>query len=304
MKHITLRQIKIFESVARNLSVSRAAEDLHLTQPAVSMQIKQIEELAGVPLFEHKGKRIILTEGGKLVLRHCLTILADVNAAEQSLADLMSGGIQRLRVGMVTSGSRLFPHLINSFIKTRSGVELDMQVSSRSKLVEMLRNEQVDLAIMVHTPDIPHAVTQPFAEHEFVLVASAAHPLVRARALPLARIAAETVFVREPGTDSRIAADQAFLGQSAAPRMMSLGYSEAIKQSVIAGLGLGLLSLSEAEPDIRAGRLALLDVQGFPLRRHWQAVHRSDRPLPPVARDFLQFLLTEASARLPALAEA
>lgn len=304
MRHITLRQIKIFESVARNLSVSRAAEDLHLTQPAVSMQIKQIEELAGVPLFEHKGKRITLTEGGNLVLRHCQTILADVNAAEQSLADLVSGGVQRLRIGMVTSGSRLFPHLINSFMQSRSGVELDMQVSSRSKLVEMLRDEQVDLAIMVHTPDIPYAVTQPFADHEFVLVASSAHPLVRARALPLARIAAETVFVREPGTDSRIAADQAFLGQSAAPRMMSLGYSEAIKQSVIAGLGLGLLSICEAEHDIRAGRLSLLDVQGFPLRRQWQAVHCSHRPLPPVARDFLQFLLTEASARLPALAEA
>jgi DNA-binding transcriptional LysR family regulator len=302
MRHITLRQIKIFESVARNLSFSRAAEDLHLTQPAVSMQIKQMEGLAGLPLFQHKGKRILLTEGGSLVLRHCQMILADINAAEQSLANLVNGGVQHLRIGLITSGSRLFPHLINSFIQRRTAVELDMQVSSRSHLLYMLRDEQIDLAVMVRAPDMPHALAQPFADHLFVLVASPAHPLATARAIPLARIAAECVFVRESGTDTRIVADEAFAGQAATPRMMALGYSEAIKQSVMAGLGVGLLSIHEAEPEVRSGRLRLLDVQGFPLQRHWQVVHRSDRPLPPAARDFRQFLLTEGSARLLGLA--
>jgi DNA-binding transcriptional LysR family regulator len=170
--------------VARNLSFSRAAEDLHLTQPAVSMQIKQVEGLAGLPLFQHTGKRISLTEGGSLILRHCQMILADIHAAEQSLANLMSGGVQRLRVGLITSGSRLFPHLITSFMQQREGVELDMKVSPRSQLVEMLRNEQIDLAVMVRAPDMPHAVAQPFAEHDFVLVASPAHALARWRASP------------------------------------------------------------------------------------------------------------------------
>jgi DNA-binding transcriptional LysR family regulator len=304
MRHITLRQIKIFESVARNLSFSRAAEDLHLTQPAVSMQIKQMEGLAGLPLFQHKGKRILLTEGGNLVLRHCQMILADINAAEQSLANLVNGGVQRLRIGLITSGSRLFPHLINSFMQERNAVELDMQVSSRSHLLEMLHDEQIDLAIMVRAPDMPYAVAQPFADHLFVLVAAPAHPLAGARAIPLARIAAECVFVRESGTASRIVADDAFAGLATPPRLMALGYSEAIKQSVMAGLGVGLLSIHEAEPELRAGRLRLLDVQGFPLQRHWQVVHRSDRPLPPVARDFRQCLLTEGSAALPGLADA
>src|SRR5580698_3701376 len=123
MRNITIRQMKIFESVARNLSFSRAAEDLHLTQPAVSMQIKQMEDQAGLPLFLHTGKRISLTEAGKLILGHCRVILADLKAAEQSLVDLMTGGIQRLRVGLITSGSYFFPHLINSFVRGRTGVD-------------------------------------------------------------------------------------------------------------------------------------------------------------------------------------
>jgi DNA-binding transcriptional LysR family regulator len=300
MKHITLRQIRIFESVARNLSFSRAAEDLHLTQPAVSMQIKQMEGLAGLPLFQHTGKRIALTEGGNLVLRHCQMILADINAAEQSLANLMTGGVQRLRVGLITSGSRLFPHLINSFMQGRKAVELDMKVSPRSQLVDMLRNEQIDLAVMVRAPDSPHAVAQPFADHRFVLVAAPGHALAGARGVPLSRVAGEYVFVRENGSDTRIVADDVFLGQPL-PRLMELGYSEAIKQSVMAGLGVGLLSMHEVESELRSGSLVVLDVQGFPLQRHWHSVYCSDRPLPPVARDFHQFLLTEGSTRLVAL---
>lgn len=301
MKHITLRQIKIFESVARNLSFSRAAEDLHLTQPAVSMQIKQVEGLAGLQLFQHIGKRIALTEGGNLVLRHCQVILADLNAAEQSLSNLMAGGIQHLRVGSITSGSRLFPHLIHAFMDGRSGLELDMKVSPRDQLVEMLRNEQIDLAIMVRAPALPFVVAQPFADHAFVLVAAPTHPLAAERAIPLTRIASECLLVRESGTDTRIVADDIFLRQAAAPRFMELGYSEAIKQSVMAGLGISLLSTHEVEAEVRAGQLHVLDVQGFPVKRYWHVVHCGDRPLPPAARDFRQFLLNEGRARLLSL---
>jgi LysR family transcriptional regulator, low CO2-responsive transcriptional regulator len=302
MKHITIRQIRIFESVARNLSFSRAAEDLHLTQPAVSMQIKQMEGLAGLPLFQHTGKRISLTEGGSLVLRHCQVILADLQAAEQSLANLMTGGIQKLRVGLITSGSRLFPRLLNAFMQDRNFITLDMKVSPREQLIKMLRNEQIDLAVMVRAPHAPHLVARPFADHPFVLVASPSHPLAAERDIPLSRIAAERLIVREEGTDTRIVADDVFLSQTSEPRFMELDYSEAIKESVMAGLGVSLLSAHEVEYEVRAGRLQLLDVQGFPLKRHWNVVHCDDRPLPPAARDFRQFLLTEAGARLAALA--
>ena len=303
MKHITLRQIKIFESVARNLSFSRAAEDLHLTQPAVSMQIKQVEGLAGLPLFEHSGKRIALTEGGNLVLRHCQVILADLNAAEQSLADLMSGALQHLRVGLITSGSRFFPHLINAFMREHSDVELDMQVRPREQLVSMLRADQLDLAVMVRAPVLPNLVAQPFAANPFVLVASVMHPLADERELPLSRIASERLLVRESGTDTRIVADDAFLNLPAPPRFMELGSSEAIKQSVIAGMGVSLLSAQEVQADVRAGLLTVLSVQGLPIKRQWHIVHCSDRPLPPAVRAFRQFLLAEAGPRLAPLTE-
>jgi DNA-binding transcriptional LysR family regulator len=302
MKHITLRQIKIFESVARNLSFSRAAEDLHLTQPAVSMQIKQMEGLAGLPLFQHSGKRIALTEGGSLVLRHCQVILADLNAAEQSLADLMTGAVQRLRVGLITSGSRFFPHMINAFLQQHAGLELDMQVRPREQLLSMLRADQLDLAVMVRAPSLPSLAAEPFAANPFVLVASPMHPLAAEREIPVARIASECLLVRESGTDTRIVADDAFLSLSNPPRFMELGCSEAIRQSVIAGMGVSLLSAQEVQADVRAGLLTVLAVQGLPVKRQWHVVHCGDRPLPSVARGFRQFLLDEAALRLAPLA--
>ncbi|MYM73854.1 LysR family transcriptional regulator [Duganella sp. FT109W] len=302
MKHITLRQIKIFESVARNLSFSRAAEDLHLTQPAVSMQIKQMEGLAGLPLFQHNGKRIALTEGGSLVLRHCQVILADLNAAEQSLADLMTGAVQRLRVGLITSGSRFFPHMINAFLQQHAGLQLDMQVRPREQLLSMLRADQLDLAVMVRAPSLPSLAAEPFAANPFVLVASPMHPLAAEREIPVARIASECLLVRESGTDTRIVADDIFLSLSNPPRFMELGCSEAIKQSVIAGMGVSLLSAQEVQADVRAGLLTVLAVQGLPVKRQWHVVHCGDRPLPSVARGFRQFLLDEAALRLAPLA--
>ncbi|QJD91161.1 LysR family transcriptional regulator [Duganella dendranthematis] len=302
MKHITLRQIKIFESVARNLSFSRAAEDLHLTQPAVSMQIKQMEGLAGLPLFQHSGKRIALTEGGSLVLRHCQVILADLNAAEQSLADLMTGAVQRLRVGLITSGSRFFPHMINAFLQQHAGLQLEMQVRPREQLLSMLRADQLDLAVMVRAPSLPSLAAEPFAANPFVLVASPMHPLAAEREIPVARIASECLLVRESGTDTRIVADDIFLSLSNPPRFMELGCSEAIKQSVIAGMGVSLLSAQEVQADVRAGLLTVLAVQGLPVKRQWHVVHCGDRPLPSVARGFRQFLLDEAALRLAPLA--
>ena len=298
MRHITIRQIKIFESVARNLSFSRAAEDLHLTQPAVSMQIKQMEGQAGLPLFHHTGKQVALTDCGALVLRHCRVILADLKAAEVSLAELVSSGSRRLRIGMVTSGSTVFPHVIHSFVKDHKVADLEMMVRPRDQLLALLHNEQIDLALMVREPDVPHFAAQQFGNHPFVLVASSTHPLAGKRAIPLEHILGECLIVRERGTDTRGVTDDAFHDYLALMRPMELGCAEAVKQSVIAGIGITLLSALEVQSELRAGTMVALDVQGFPLQRHWHVVHRVDRPLPPVAQDFRQFLLTDAPAWL------
>ena len=301
MKNITIRQMRIFESVARHLNFSRAAEDLHLTQPAVSMQIKQMEDQAGLPLFLHTGKRIALTEAGNLILRHCLVILADMRAAEHSLSVLVSGGIQHLRIGLITSASYFFPRLINAFVQDRSSVELYMTVCSRDQLIGMLRHEQIDLAVMVQAPDSPGLVAEPFAENPFVMVASPMHSLTDETDIPLSRIATECLIVRESGTDTRNAANELFCGREAAPRFMELGCEEAIKQSVMAGMGISFLSAQAVQSEVRTGLLKVLNVQGFPLKRKWRVTYRADRALPPAARDFREFLLTEASTRLALL---
>ena len=298
MRHITIRQIKIFESVARNLSFSRAAEDLHLTQPAVSMQIKQMEGQAGLPLFHQAGKRVTLTDGGALVLRHCRVILADLKAAEESLADLVTCGSRRLRVGIVTSGSSVFPHLIHAFVQEHDVLDLDMKVRTRDQLLVMLQTEEIDLALMVREPAAPNLVAQQFGSHPFVLVASAAHPLAGESDIPLERILRECLIVRERGTDTRGVTDEAFHDYPTVLRSMELGCAEAVKQSVIAGIGVTILSALEVQAEVRAGTLAVLDVQGFPLQRHWHAVHRADRPLPAVTQDFRRFLLANAPASL------
>ena len=298
MKNITIRQLKTFESVARNLSFSRAAEDLHLTQPAVSMQIKLVEDLAGMPLFLHAGKRISLTEAGKLMLRHSMTILADLKAAEQSFATLKTGSPLRLRVGVITSGSCLFPHLISAFVHRMTGLDLDLKVRSRDQLIASLHNEEVDLAIMVHAPDDPAIVTEPFAPNPFVLVSSPTHPLAHERSIPLSRIASECLIVRENGTDTRSAANEAFRHLSSPPRFMEISSAEAIKHSVMADMGISFLPTQTIQSEVRAGLLTVLDVQGFPVKRHWCLVHRADRHLQPAALEFRQFLLEEGSDRL------
>lgn len=298
MKNITIRQLKTFESVARNLSFSRAAEDLHLTQPAVSMQIKQMEDQAGVPLFSHVGKRIALTDAGELMLRHSLAILADLKAAEQSFASLKTGSTQRLRVGLITSGSYYFPRLIGAFMQQKPGVDLDMSVRSRDQLIAQLRSDGLDLAVMVQAPDDPAIVAEPFAPNPFVLVAAPDHPLAGVRNLERARLAGECLLVRESGTDTRNAAEDSFRGQPHAPRFMEIGCAEAIKQSVMAGMGISLLPAQTVQSELRAGLLAVLDVPGFPRQRNWCVVHRADRHLPPAAVHFREFLLTEGGARL------
>jgi DNA-binding transcriptional LysR family regulator len=298
MRNITIRQLKIFESVARNLSFSRAAEDLHLTQPAVSMQIKQMEDHAGLPLFTQAGKRIALTEAGKVMLRHSMVILADLKAAELSINSLKAGGAQRLRVGLVTSGSYFFPHLIGAFLHGKDEVELDMTVRSRDQLIALLRSDQIDLAVMVHAPDDPAIVAEAFAPNPFVLVAAPTHPLAHERNIPYVRIAHECLIVRESGTDTRSAANATFGNHESTPRFMEIGCAEAIKQSVMAGMGISFLSAQAVQFEVRAGLLKVLNVQGFPLKRHWCVVHRADRHLPPAALDFRRFLLTEGGARL------
>jgi len=301
MKNLTLRQLKTFESVARHRSFSRAADDLCLTQPAVSMQIKQMEDMLGVVLFTHIGKRIELSEAGELLLHHCRVIMGQFVEAQKSLESLKVGAGRPLRVGIITSGSYFFPRLVSTFSHRHAGVEFDLTVRNRDQLVERLRHDQIDLAVMLHAPDDAQMTAQGFAPTPFVIVAAPSHPLARAANIHLSRITDDCLIVRETGTDTRNAMNDVFSSHMAHSRLIEIPCAEAIKQSVMTGMGISFLSAHAVQLELQAGLLAILDVQGFPIQREWCVVHRADKSLSGTALAFKQFLLTEGATHIDSL---
>ena len=297
MKHATLRQLKVFEAVARLLSFSRAAEELHLTQPAVSTQVRKLEEHADNALFEQFGKKIYLTPAGAELLQISRDIIQQFEAAEQAMAQFkgISGG--KLKVGAIRAGDYFFPHLLVEFANRHPNVTLNFTVHNRAGLLTHIADNLTDLAIMVRPPTDLETVNQPFAPHPYVIVAAPSHPLVGQRGIALARLMREPFVVRERGSDTWNSMEEGFGGDLGAINIaMEIRSTETIKQAVIAGMGVSFLSAHTVGQELKAGSLRVLDVQGFPLMLHWYVVHRRSKRLPPVAQAFKDFLLSDGAA--------
>ncbi|MDP3797607.1 MAG: LysR family transcriptional regulator [Polaromonas sp.] len=297
MKNATLRQLKVFESVARNLSFSRAAEELHLTQPAVSIQVKKLEDHAGLPLFEQLGKKIHLTPAGVEMLRSSRLIIQQFKEVEEAMTQFkgVSGG--KLNVAVISAGDYFFPRLLVEFARCHSGVTLNFGVCNREELLDQLANNVTDLAIMVRPPLDMDTVSEPFAPHPYVIVAPPDHPLASKKRIPVSRLAREPFVVREKGSDTWNSMEEGFRGHLADLNIaMEIKSTETIKQALIAGMGVSFLSAHTVSRELQAGSLAVLDVQGFPLMLHWYVVHRKHKRLPPVAQAFKSFLLNDGAA--------
>jgi DNA-binding transcriptional LysR family regulator len=297
--HLTLRQLKVFESVARHLNYTRAAEELFLTQPAVSMQLKQLEENLGVALFEQLGKRIHLTEAGREVLGYARAVTQQLDELEGVLNHIkgLSGG--KLRISVATTANYFIPTLLGTFSRRYPEVTISLDVTNRETLLQQLSENTVDLVIMGQPPAELDAEADAFMENPLVIVAPPDHPLVREKKIPLVRLQEETFLVREPGSGTRIAMERFFAERGMRLKTgMEVGSNEAIKQSVQAGLGLGLLSRATIEQELTLKRLVVLDVADFPIMRHWYLVHRRGKRLSTVAEAFRQFMLKEAHAML------
>lgn len=299
MKNVTLRQLKVFHTVARHLSFSRAAEELHLTQPAVSAQVKELEGHAGLALFERVGRKTYLTEPGAALLVHSHAVLQQLHDAEETLARMKGVAGGRLNVAVISAGDYFFPRLLAHFLRRHPGVTLNLTVHNREELLHRLAENMTDLAVMVRPPLGLDIVQQAFAPHDYVLVAPPAHPLAGKRRVTLERLLRERFITRERGSDTWMSMDEAF-----GPRMrdvdvaMEIRSNETIKQAVIAGMGVSFMSGHAVAQDVQMGNLVLLDVAGFPARRHWFVVHRSTKRLPPVALAFKEFLLAEGASWL------
>jgi LysR family transcriptional regulator, low CO2-responsive transcriptional regulator len=294
MKHVTLRQLRVFLSAAHHMNFSRAAEELHLTQPAVSTQIKELAVQAGMPLFERIGRRTYLTPAGEEMLECARAIAQRLREAEDALGRLrgVTGG--RLNVAVISAGDYFFPRVLAAFGAAHPGVSFNLTVHNREGLLRQLADNLTDLAIMVRPPRDMDTVAVAFAPHPYVIVASPDHPLAKARQIPRATLNRERFVVREHGSDTWNSMREVFGRQF--PRLnvaMQIQSTETIKQAVVAGFGIAFLSAHTIALDLLAGNLVVLDVEDFPAMLSWYLVHNRAKRLPPVASAFKDFLLQQ-----------
>jgi len=294
--HVTLRQLKVFQAVARHLNYSRAAEALFLTQPAVSMQIKQLEENCGVPLFEQIGKRIYLTDAGKEFEHYCRVINAQLDELDTVFEEIK--GVERghLHLSVASTANPFCTHLLAEFRKRVPHLTVSLDVTNRKGLIRQLEFNETDLVVMGQPPHGLDVDAEPFMDNPLVVIAPPEHRLNHEKKISLERLKDEPFVVRERSSGTRIAMerffDKAGIQLQASIEMRS---NEALQQAVQAGLGLGIVSRHTLELELETHRLVILNVERFPIMRQWYLVHRTGKRLPPIARAFREFLLNEAN---------
>ena len=291
MRHSTLRQLEVFEAIARLGSFTRAAEELYLTQPTVSMQIKKLTDAVGLPLFEQVGKKVFLTDAGRELHKTCREIFKHFSHFEMAVADLKGLKQGTLRLAVVTTAKYFAPRLLGPFCQQYPGIEVSLKVSNRERILERLADNQDDLYILGQPPEEVDAVAEPFLDNPLVVLAPANHPLVGRKKIPLARLTEEPFLLREPGSGTRKALERLFADHGLSIRVrMELGSNEAIKQAIVGGLGVSVLSRHTLALDAPLGQLAILDVVGFPIERQWYVAYPAGKQLSIVARTFLDYL--------------
>jgi len=302
MKNATMRQLRMFIAVARQGGVTRAAEELHLTPPAISMQIRDLEAEVGLPLFDRSGRGLALTTVGEFVLVYAQRIVATLREAEVAVARLrgLAGGT--LTIGMVSTAKYFLPRLLADFRAEHPGIEMRLTVGNREALVQQLQRNEVDLAVMGRPPRELETRAEPFAAHPHVVVAAAGHPLAGERSIAPERLAGEGFIVREQGSGTRAAMEQFFREHALKPPViMEMASNETIKQAVVANMGLGFLSLHTLGLELELGLLRIVDVDGLPLLRRWHVVNTRERSLSPAAEAFRGFIVERGEAFLARL---
>jgi DNA-binding transcriptional LysR family regulator len=291
IRHATLRQLQVFEAIVRLGSFTRAAEELFLTQPTVSMQIRKLTDALGLPLFEHVGRNVEPTEAGLELYDACRKMFETLANLEMKIADLKGMKSGRLRMGVITTAKYLAPEILGEFSRLYPGVDLALKVTNREQIIERMHANEDDLYIMGQAPEDEIEVeAYPFAPNPLVVMAPRGHPLVGKKKIPLEQIAKEPFIIREPGSGIRDVTLRTFHKQNLQPMVrMELGSNEAIKHAIVGGLGLSVLSLHTLTLEGADGPVAILDVEGFPILRHWFIVYPKGKELSLVAKTFLEF---------------
>lgn len=296
MRSVTFRQLRVFTEVAKHLSFSRAAESLHLTPPAVTMQIKELEGHVGLPLFERQGKQVHLTMSGEYFLVYAKRLLSTLKDADNVMARFKRVETGVLTVGLISTAGYFLPGLLARFQQEHPGVDVRLDVTrDLGKLMDRLHSNDIDLAVMGRPPKGEYALrAEPFAGHPMVFVCPPGHPLLGVGHPPLQALAHYPLIAREVGSEVRQALDNYLRDQRPAPRIaMEITSNETIKASVMAGLGIGFISLHAATSELRSGQLHKVDFESTPVMRTWNVVHLASKVLSPAAEAFRYLMLEQ-----------
>jgi DNA-binding transcriptional LysR family regulator len=293
--HTTFRQLEIFESIARLGSFTRASEELFLSQPTVSMQMKKLAENVGAPLIEQVGKKVHLTADGQELAQATREIFGILDRYTMSVDERRGLKQGKLSLMAITTASYFAPRLLGEFVKLYPGIDVSLRVTNKEQVLASIAENLDDLYFLGQPPEDIDVVATPIMDNPIVVVAAPDHPLARKKKITLERLAREPWLMRERGSGTRIAIERRFADYGIAihPRL-ELGSNEAIKQAILAGLGIS--ALSRHTLTLNQGQFAVLDVEGFPILRHWYAVYPAGRQLSVVARAFLDYLLGRGKA--------
>ena len=298
MRNVTIRQMRVFAAVARNLSFTRAAQELHLTQPAVSQQVSLLQEEVGMPLFEQIGRKIRLAPAGMELLRYATQITELLREAGETLAAMRGLKRGELKLGAVSTAKYFAPTLLSAFAPAYPEVTIKFTVANREEIVNLLGANELDLVIMGRPPRELDTTAEPFARHPFVIIASLDHPLARRRRIALKSLARESFIIREEGSGTRASMEHVFRERAVPFRAsMEVSSNETIKQAVMAGMGISFISSHTIGLETQTQRLAVLDVVGLPIVRDWYVIHLREKILSPIAAAFRGYLL-ENGARV------
>lgn len=298
--NITFRQLRLFQALAEKGSVSAAAKAMHVTQPTASMQLKDISETVGVPLYEVIGKKVFLTDTGVALANTAREMMRTWESFEQGVDATKGMTKGRLRIAVVSTAKYFMPRLVGSFCKRYPSIDLSLEILNRDGVSERLRHNKDDLYIMSQPPDDVKLYDQVFMPNPIVLIAASSHPLTKQAKVTLSDLKSQRFILREPGSGTRMAADGFFRKKRFQPDIrLELGSNEAVKEAVAGGLGVGVISMHALHGHQREHGAAVVNVQGFPIASAWHLVHPEAKNLSPVATAFKQHVLAQIKASAP-----
>nr|MDP2192569.1 LysR family transcriptional regulator [Rhodoferax sp.] len=291
MRPYTLKQIQTFIEVARQRSVSKAAERLFVTQPAVSMQIRQLEDAFGLPLIEPLGRNIQLTHAGETFLTHAIAAMGQFKDLESQMAEHVGLKRGRIDLAVVSTAKYFIPMLLVRFGQHFPGIDIQLKIDNRENILGLLARNEADLVVMGRAPANLDCEATPFATNPQAFVAAPGHALVRRKHLPFSALVDYGFVVREEGSGTRAAMERLFSEhQTPLKVVMPMPSNETIKQAVMAGMGLSFLSMRTVRHELASGHIALLDIEGMPLLGNWYITHLRQKKLSPAATSFKAFL--------------